>query len=687
MSIAVASSGAKSVRLVLYALLAAALLIRLLFWLYTGRTWEDALITVLHAENLWQNGQLSHLRLDGGPVHGFTSPISVIVPIIGGAIDLQGTLALPFIKLISALCAPLTIWLAWLVIRTCTSDTKEQRTWLIFSLSYLAFEHHQILWGMAGMETQMVVASIFFAFWACANPTALRLGAAMAAALYARPDFVFLDVAVCAYVFMFVGRTTMLRAIAIGAALYLPWIAFTTLYYGSPIPNTILAKLHGYAEGPGTWLTQLLSLWIPLGPSYAGNGSGYYPIFDGGTIGFLVAALFALGVFFSIRQRVRMLYVPIAFVVIYTFYFVFVVEGVFGWYVVPLSAATVFVAGFGAVQLAQRGGTKADLIGLTFASAYAFSILSVAHLTARGERHVQRFIEDPVRRSLGLYLGQIMKPSERIGLEPLGYVAYYSRRSVLDYPGLVNPEVVALTGARGPVGLCSMLNEFRPEYVALRHYECQQDGWLAERYRKIEDFTASSHVKDMLMVDKNIDLHFKLYQRTDLAPPTIDRRGQPVKLRTLNFAQANLTDLGPALDVGSVTLSEAFASEGWAPTPAGPGTPPTGPAGWASYARLGDAGQGEMSAEVTVPEGIRAVAVPVVTGPNGVSTRFWIMDAAGREIAKLDAPDIPEWRLWLVELPPGIFTVHVADYGKEWGEWAGVGNPHAVKSAISPQGR
>lgn len=669
----------KTERLIVFGFIIAAVAIRFAFWIYTSRLWEDSLITVLHAENLWQGLGLSHLRDDGVPVHGFTSPISVLVPVIGGAIDLHGTYAMPFIQFVSAIVGPATVWLAWQIIRESIQDTRLRIGWLVFSLSYLAIEHHQILWGMAGMETQMVVASVMFAGWACARPTTLRLGIALALALYARPDFAFLNLAVCAYAFFFVGRMTTLKAIGIGAALYAPWLIFTFLYYGSPIPNTIFAKAYGYGEGRTDWPMEFLSLWVPLGPSYAGNGSGYYPLFDNGIISYLVAALVAFGGVMTVVDRKKPLFVPLAFVVIYTLYYVFFVAGVFGWYVVPLSAANVLIAGYGLIRLAELIGGRAPALAVIPASAYATCFVAVTPMTAQGERDVQKFVEAPVRRQMGEYLAKIMKDGERIGLEPLGYVGYYSRNRVLDYPGLVNPEVVELNHEKGAQGLCGMLAHFEPEYVALRPHECRDDSWLGE-YRKIGDFQAHPKVGTMLMADKNIDLHFVLYQRSDLPPPSIDPEGRLRKPESFASRLVTLQNTGAILPTTNLQLGAAFSAGGWSAPPTGPGEPPTGPEGWASYAPLGDAGQGEMSVEFTAPAGTTSVVIPIVTGPQPSRATIVVSDTAGVVVATVAGPDAAKWQLWLVDLPASVsntvYRITATDGGVGWGEWVGIGAPH-----------
>src|SRR5712692_2617863 len=81
--------------------------LRLFFWAYTGRNWEDALITVLHSENAVNGLGLTHFRVGEPPIHGFTSPLSVLVPLIGDIVHPGWGLSL--IKLVSALCSAVVV--------------------------------------------------------------------------------------------------------------------------------------------------------------------------------------------------------------------------------------------------------------------------------------------------------------------------------------------------------------------------------------------------------------------------------------------------------------------------------------------------------------------------------------------------------------------------------------------------
>lgn len=673
----------KNLPLAVLLLMVAAVVIRLAFWAYTDRVWEDALITVLHAENLFQVGKLSHFRVDDKVVHGFTSPISVLVPIIGGALDWKGTYALPFIQFISALTGALTVLLGYRVI--VRAKEPNQTAWMVFTLAYLAFEHHQILWGMAGMETQMVVATILFAFYAATTGNPKLIGLALALALYARPDFAFLNIIIVVFTYFVVGKGQAVKSVLIGAALYAPWLIFTTLYYGSPLPNTILAKAYGYAPQKVSLVQKLLDFWVPMGPSFAGNGTGYWRLWDHGAISIAVILLFAFSAYSVLRHRTKALYVPVAFVLVYWAYYVFAVNGVFGWYVVPVSAATSLVAGYGLARLIRN--RKA---AITVAVAYIAAMVTVLPTTFKAEHDIQANIEAPAREAMGRYLGAVMRPTDKVGMEPLGYSSYYSRHVIVDYPGLINPDVVAYTKEHRAAGLCTLLSDFLPEYVALREHECKGSPWIAQHYIEIRNFRANAAAANNFMIAHNIDTHFVLYRRSDVPAvgvPFLSSEEQPQKrgLADPELNQTSSINTGAPLQVTSVDLQGDFARDGHN---AEVGQPSLKGDIYGSWTVKGDAGTGHVSLSVVVPAGVNAIAVPVLTGPAATHARFEVSDN-GEAIDQLcNPPGLGHWRLWAVRVQaysePRTITITATDSGDGWGEWTAIGAPYVMQKHQYP---
>ena len=116
------------------------------------------------------------------------------------------------------------------------------------------------------METEIVVAIILFSIWRLLRPAPVPTGIALGLCTYARPDLAIWVLIALLYLFHEAVRTKSYKPLAmtatITALLYLPWLLFTTLYYGSPIPNTILAKNAGYP----LWIRDRHGIWPSSAP-------------------------------------------------------------------------------------------------------------------------------------------------------------------------------------------------------------------------------------------------------------------------------------------------------------------------------------------------------------------------------------------------------------------------------------
>lgn len=469
-------------RRVILGIAVAACLLRLFYWHYTGRTWEDALISLLHSENAGRGLGLTHYHPGYPPVHGFTSPLSVLIPL--PADIFHPGYGLILMKTVSALLAIPTVLLAAAI---ALNQAFRLNLWLVYLLcAYLAFEHHQILWGMAGMETQIAVFALFLAMYHALKLSPVTLGVSMAVCLYTRPDYVIFLFCVAVYL-LAKDRRLLVRSVAIGALLYVPWVVFTTLYYGSPVPNTIVAKGLGYplwtrrtplvsAEALRIIWQRLYSyIFLPLGPSHAGHGGGFIPFRENGFISRMAVLAICAGLPLLARRRDAFYIIPAGALLLYSAFYVFCVHGIFGWYLVPFSAVNclLMVLALGALSDALLPRVLRAPAARLGCVAYILPFLWVLPLTFRTDRGIQEYI-DVERMKIGRYLLEHKKPGDRVGCEPLGNIAYYSHMPVLDYPGLASPEVTGLI-RRDPErrSLEAMLEYFRPEWIVLRQSEYQ----------------------------------------------------------------------------------------------------------------------------------------------------------------------------------------------------------------------
>ena len=145
-----------------------AVFVRLVFWGYTGRYWEDALIACLHSENFVRGLGLSPYRPGDGPIQAFSSPLLILIALIGDHIRLGW--GIETVKLASALAAFFTIRYALGICLHPSVSFPRPLTMLV--LGYLAFEYHQILFAMSGMETQLAAGVLLAsAYYFCGVET------------------------------------------------------------------------------------------------------------------------------------------------------------------------------------------------------------------------------------------------------------------------------------------------------------------------------------------------------------------------------------------------------------------------------------------------------------------------------------------------------------------------------------
>ena len=210
------------------------------------------MITIKFDKNLADGFGLVH-NLGEGHVQGFTSALSVLVPLPGELIYHGGGFL--FIRLVSLAC----FVLAGVYANRIAAELDVGRWPIAFALAYLALDQNQVFFGVAGMETQIAVAVLFASVYYVLVEDYPKSGITLGLAVLARPDFV-LWVGP-AYLFL-VDRNwrASLRAGALSAAVVGPWLIFTTIYYGSPIPNTIPAK--NLAFGPTFPSLTHLGAWI-----------------------------------------------------------------------------------------------------------------------------------------------------------------------------------------------------------------------------------------------------------------------------------------------------------------------------------------------------------------------------------------------------------------------------------------
>ncbi len=473
----------------------AALFVRVAFVAYTGRVWEDALITVAHARSAVEGSGLTHHL--GEPItHGFTSALSVLIPLLGEAIDPgSGITAMRVGSLVAAMA---TILLADLVGRELGVSRWARFTFL----GYLALDPNQIFYGMSGMETQFAVMLLLLSIWAVLRDTAW-VGVCLGLAMLARPDFALWALAI---LLAWAGlRPKRLLTVLAGAfVVVVPWIAFTTWYYGSPIPQPIIAKaaVHSIwpapeqiAEIPG-WLADGILSRVPafvrtttpfLEDSLAYAAPVPVPLLLVlGTAVIVVAAVGMVQRFWSPTWR------PIAvFAVAYVGYrLLFLPTTYFDWYGPPFTAILVLLAVSTLDPWMTHRFDRRAVTAIAMVAAYALPLLWVFPM----ERTIQHDIEVGVREKTSIALGNLVDPGTGVTTEAAGYIGYFSRATLYDYPGLTSKTALSaiLKLPRTDRTLSALIATLQPPWLVLRPPELEDLRMsfpdIGMRYMVVESF-------------------------------------------------------------------------------------------------------------------------------------------------------------------------------------------------------
>lgn len=509
------------------------MLLRIVFWIYTQRYWEDALITCLHSENMARGLGLTHVRPGEPPLHGFTSPLSVLVPLIGDLIKVG--FGVEFLKLVSIPASALTVFY---MLGICIhKHVKLSAPLAIVAMGFVAVEHHQMLWGMAGMETQLAVLILVMSVYYTMTLNVVPLGVSLGLCMLARPDYAFWTIIVGIYVLARQPRS-FIKVAGVALAVYLPWIIFTTAYYGSPLPNTIMAKGLGYTKWwekvevvdffaikRHTWLILSEQLHVHLGPMFAGHGASLHLFFTNGPESPIANLMFffaVVGTLVIAFKRQWVLWPLVAVVVVYSVYYIYLVPVIFGWYKMPYIATLLVLClrGIQSITSWIRSQTWRTRLETGYAVVYLGLFISVLPISFYTERMIQHHIENDVRMEAGLYIKEHIQPDEAVGCEPLGYMGYYSGANIYDWPGLASRTVVAWSEQQPPErrSLENMCKDLQPEYLFFRDmevlYHFKSNDWIKEDYHVVKVFQVDPEKADKIpWLDRNVDTVFRIYKK------------------------------------------------------------------------------------------------------------------------------------------------------------------------------
>lgn len=497
--------------------IAFAVITRLGFILYTHYTAEDAFITFQFSRRIAEG--LGFVYNPGEPIYGTTTPLFTFF--LAGWMKLFSEPRLGAWLLDLVAFAGTMIFTALSLQKLGISRTRQCLVITLFALS-------SRFWSAdaGGMETPLVLLLMAAGWYAVIMNSYTWAGILAGLLLWTRVDLA-IWVLILAFPAFKKNWKTGFIYLLITAVVYLPWLIYAALVFGSPIPNTITAKAIAYSA---TEINSIFSHFMVLFRLFSLSDlaielfkltnliSGCMVVFSAWTIfNFRKnAPILLLVLFILVDGAVLVLYrttyflryfIPLLWaftilsglsfgevweriwernLIIYLLFSVALTTGIISFlslslfYAAPLPyleafldyvlytwlGVFIFFVTTGFASYFKKKAWIPAILGKASLGVFLTLLAILGFENARLVRYLQVNRHENSLTKIGLWINQNTPSDSTVMLEPLGYIGYYADRFMLDEVGLVTPRIVSLK-ARGIRRTEEYYRILQPDYVII----------------------------------------------------------------------------------------------------------------------------------------------------------------------------------------------------------------------------
>ena len=433
--------------ILIFSLIVLTLLVRITFLQQTGYIAEDAHITFQFARNLARGDGFS--LNPGQPIYGSTTPLLTIL--LAAFWRIFGNMVAGA-RIFGILGVAGGVWFLWKSFRNKYAATL---TLVIIALSARLYVEE-----MSGMEMPLLFLFLAGSYYGYIKDKPILTGILAGLMLWTRIDSI-VWVGCLLTVWFFQNKKSAFRAALVATGVYLPWLAFAWLYFGSPIPFTIIAKQVAYPIDPyARQLWHIVTyLSVPVAAGVLLSGMGILKASKG-----IVLALF---------------------VVVETAVLVASGSTFFDRYFYLLTIVAYILLGIGLDRLLRQKQVWVYVAAILCIGLFSYPKMNESFINdenLQAGRH-------QLLMDIGLWLHSHAPQGSTVLLEPLGYVGWYADRIMFDEVGLATPLAVELH-RQGIMG-SEFFKYFHPDYVL---WTCQENGAtreeIAKKYNLIKIFDA-----------------------------------------------------------------------------------------------------------------------------------------------------------------------------------------------------
>ncbi len=462
---------------------------------------DDAYITYRYAHNLATGAGFTYNA--GRAILSTTAPLYALLLALGAWLGFD----LP--SLANAISA-IALWIGATLIFVL--GFRERTPWA-GALAALLYILSPLLWLSLGLETAVFLSLCLGAVLAYRRGRLYWTAALLALATLARGDGLVLTAVVAADCCLawLRGRSQgpdsgqgsteraswrkALIAVGVYVAVMLPFVAWLTWKFGSPLPATLGAKVSQSELGVTGFYahtTYLQGLGILVRARLAQS-----PLY----LLFVLAVLTGLVAMWRQAGWVRLL---VAWGMVHLLGYAVLGVTPYYWYYAPLVPGLVGAAALGVVAGTRWAGRRLGRWGIGLGWLWAAALvvalaLSVVAMVCGLEGPVPP-PEDPVSKVLpeakagpyeeaGRWLQEHTPTGAVVGVTEVGIMGYHSERPMIDFFGLLEPDVAEAMG-RGD--LYWALLRYQPDYLALTAisplyaYDLRADPWFQAAYAPVQ---------------------------------------------------------------------------------------------------------------------------------------------------------------------------------------------------------
>ena len=401
--------------------------------------YDDPFITYRYAENIARG--IGFVYNPGERVLSTTTPLFTLLLAALRPLPIPLPQLATFIGAVSLAVGGICLW----------DLCRSWQTPVVGWAGLLLYPLFLLLLTTLGSETPLYLAFCLsaFAFYARQRYAWTALCAALA--VLSRADGILVPLILGIDYLARIRRPIPWRPMALFVLLLIPWLVFAWAYFGSPFPATLTAKQH---QGSMAISQKFAPGFVTIARGYATRWQYW-----------LETGLAVVGVAFAVaRKRAWLPFLawPLAYFAAYT------ALGVsrYYWYYAPLVPGFIAAAGLG-VEAVKVGLRRAP-VGLALGG----GLLLVLALAQGNDVLLLRQNPDRryyIYREVGEWLRANTAPENTVGTLEVGIIGYYSQRPMVDFAGLIQPEVAEqLTPSATYADSADWaIRAYRPEYLAL----------------------------------------------------------------------------------------------------------------------------------------------------------------------------------------------------------------------------